>query len=308
MTQTLNAETSAETGAAREPLGLPATPEALLEAVLAANEGTGNSRLKRVLDSLLRHLHAFAREIELSLEELEVATDFLVRIGKATGPEKHEGILLADILGLATLVGLNDAKKALAAGGTEPALIGPFWRADQPFRANGSKIISDDTPGDALHVEARVLSLEGRPIAGARVETWQASPGGMYENQDPEQEDYNLRARFETDVDGRFSFRSVRPAGYAVPVDGPCGELLRLQNRPIMRPAHLHFLVFAPGYKTLATQIFDADDPNAYQDAVFGAVGSLLHRFTPDVGGGYRLDLELRLEPGEMRIPLCPLP
>ena len=308
MSETLNAKASDAAFIAKDFLGLPATPEALLEAVLAANQGTANPRLKRILDALLRHLHTFAREIELSLEELEVATDFVVRIGKATGPEKNEGILLADILGLATLVGLNDAKNALAAGGTEPALIGPFWRANQPIRANGSKIISDDTPGDTLHVEARVVSLDGRPIAGARVETWQASPGGMYENQDPGQEDYNLRARLETDAGGRFSFRSVRPAGYAVPVDGPCGELLRLQNRPIMRPAHLHFLVFAPGYKTLATQIFDADDPNAYQDAVFGAVGSLLHRFIPDAGDGYRLDLELRLEPGEMRIPLCPLP
>ena len=111
MTETQTANTSNQAGHDRERLGLPATPEALLEAVLAANQGTENPRLKRVLDLLLRHLHAFAREIELSLEELEVATDFLVRIGKATGPEKHEGILLADILGLATLVGLNDARK-----------------------------------------------------------------------------------------------------------------------------------------------------------------------------------------------------
>jgi catechol 1,2-dioxygenase len=287
---------------------IPATPEALLAAVLGSNQRTSDPRLKQILDALLRHLHEFASEVQLSYAELERGLDFLVRIGKATGPEKHEGILLADILGLATLVGLIDAKKALAAGGTEPALIGPFWRANQPIRPNGATIASASTPGARLFVDGQVLSLDGKPIANARVETWQASPGGLYENQDPEQEEMNLRARFETDENGRFSFHSVRPAGYAVPVDGPCGELLALQRRDIMRPAHLHFIVMVEGYKTLATQIFDADDPNAYRDVVFGAVGSLLQRFERDPDGSYRLNLQLRLEPGTMRIPMCPLP
>jgi catechol 1,2-dioxygenase len=287
---------------------IPATPEALLMAVLASNKRTSNPRLREIMDALLRHLHAFASEVDLSYAELELGLDFLVRIGQATGPEKHEGILLADILGLATLVGLIDAKKALASGGTEPALIGPFWRANQPIRPNGAHIASADTPGDKLFVQGRVLSLDGKPLANARVETWQASPGGLYENQDPEQEDMNLRARFQTDGEGRFSFHSVRPAGYAVPVDGPCGELLARQRRDIMRPAHLHFIVLADGYKTLATQIFDADDPNAYRDVVFGAVGSLLQSFEARSDGSYTLDLELRLEPGTMRVPLCPLP
>jgi catechol 1,2-dioxygenase len=262
---------------------IPATPEALLMAVLASNRRTSDPRLREIMDALLRHLHAFASEVDLSYAELELGLDFLVRIGQATGPEKHEGILLADILGLATLVGLIDAKKALASGGTEPALIGPFWRANQPIRLNGAHISSADTPGDKLFVQGRVLSLDGKPLANARVETWQASPGGLYENQDPAQED-------------------------AVPVDGPCGELLALQRRDIMRPAHLHFIVLADGYKTLATQIFDADDPNAYRDVVFGAVGSLLQSFEARSDGSYTLDLELRLEPGTMRVPLCPLP
>jgi catechol 1,2-dioxygenase len=287
---------------------LPADPVALLAAVLAENEGTRDPRLRRLFGALITHLHAFARETELSLAELEVATDFLVRIGKATGPEKNEGILLADILGLATLVGLNDAKNALKRGGTEPALIGPFWRANQPIRPNGSPIASPETPGDKLHVQARVMSLDGTPIPGARIETWQASPGGLYENQDPTQEDFNLRARFESDQDGRFSFYSVRPAGSAAASVRRTARRSAPHIRPVMRPAHLHFLVFAPGHKTLATQIFDADDPNAYRDAVFGAVGSLLHTFTPEADGSHHLDLELKLEPGEMRMPVCPLP
>lgn len=288
---------------------LPASdPAALLSAVLDANAATESRRLRQILDALIRHIHAFALEVDLSPAELEVGLDFLVRIGQATGPKKHEGILLADILGLATLVQLRDARHALAAGGTEPALIGPFWRAHQPLRSHGECITSPDTPGPRLTVTGRVRSLDGSPIAGARVETWQASPKGLYENQDPQQQDMNLRGRFETDSEGRFSFVSVRPAGYPVPIDGPCGELLAAQGRHDMRPAHLHFLVVAPGHKVLATQFFDMEDPHAFDDVVFGAVGSLLRKFEPDGEGGFRLDVDLRLEPGETRIPHCPLP
>ena len=156
---------------------LPSTsPEALLSAVLKSNANTGNPRLKQILEIGIRHLHAFALEADITPAELEVALDFLVAIGQASGPKKHEGILLADILGLATLVQLNDARNALDAGGTEPALIGPFWRANQPERKNGERISTDDTPGPRLTVTGQVLSLDGTPLAGARVETWQASP------------------------------------------------------------------------------------------------------------------------------------
>ena len=283
-------------------------PAALLRAVLKMNATTANPRLRHILDSLIRHVHAFALDVDLSPAELEYGLDFLVRIGQASGPKKHEGILLADILGLATLVQLRDARHALEAGGTEPALIGPFWRANQPLRQNGECITSPDTPGAPLTVTGHVRSLDGTPIAGARVETWQASPKGLYENQDSTQQPMNLRGRFETDAQGRFSFVSVRPAGYPVPTDGPCGDLLAAQGRHSMRPAHLHFIVVAPGHKVLATQYFDAEDPHAYNDVVFGAVGSLLRTFEPDGQGGFRLDVDLRLEPGDTRVPKCPIP
>lgn len=283
-------------------------PRALLDAVLAANAGTPDARLKQILDSAIRHLHAFALEVDLTPAELQAGLDFLVAIGQASGPKKHEGILLADILGLATLVQLRDARHAMQAGGTEPALIGPFWRANQPVRRHGERICDADTPGARLTVRGRVLSLDGTPLAGAGVETWQASPKGLYENQDETQAPMNLRGRFETDAEGRFSFVSVRPAGYPVPVDGPCGELLAAQRRNIMRPAHLHFLVVASGHKVLATQYFDIEDPHACDDVVFGAVGSLLRRFEPDGEGGFSLDVEMRLEPGETRVPHCPIP
>ena len=283
-------------------------PQALLAAVLKSNEKTGNPRLKKIVEIGIRHLHAFALEADLTPAELEYGLDFLVAIGQASGPKKHEGILLADILGLATLVQLHDARHALAAGGTEPALIGPFWRANQPERKNGECIATPDTPGPRLTVTGRVLSLDGTPIAGARVETWQASPKGLYENQDESQQRMNLRGKFVTDAEGNFSFESVRPAGYPVPADGPCGDLLRAQNRHIMRPAHLHFLVVAPGHKVLATQFFDAEDPHAYDDVVFGAVGSLLRTFEDDGKGGVKLHIDLRMEPGETRVPKCPIP
>ena len=294
---------------AAAPSGLSASdPAELLAAVLRANAGTSNARLKLVMDALIRHAHAFALEVDLTSAELDLGMDFLVRMGQASGPHKNEGILLADILGLATLAQLRGAREALALGGTEPALVGPFWRAHQPVRENGESIAASDTPGAPLHVRGRVCSLDGTPLAGARVETWQASPQGLYENQDPEQEDMNLRGVFLTDALGRFHFHSVRPAGYPVPVDGPCGELLAAQGRGIMRPAHLHFIVVADGHTVLATQYFDIEDPHAHEDVVFGAVGSLLRRFEPDGRGGFGLDVELRLAPGETRLPHCPLP
>ena len=301
-----HANSCADTRAAGVQRAIPATPQALLEAVLAVNQAA-DPRAREVLDSLIRHLHAFAADVKLSYDELHQGLDFMVRVGQATNPLRHEGILLADILGVATLVLLMDAEGVLQAGGTEPALIGPFWRANQPVLENGARIASEDTTGDRLLVTGRICTLDGQPLAGARLETWQAAPSGLYENQDPEQEDMNLRAVFMTDADGRCWFDSVKPAGYGVPIDGPCGDLLALQQRDHMRPAHLHFIASAPGHKVLTTQIFDANDAYAYSDAAFGAVGSLLRKFEPAGDGTYRLDVELKLEPGETRMPKPPL-
>ena len=146
----------------------PSDPQELLAAVLRANAGTENPRLKEVMAAAIRHLHAFALEVDLAPQELQTGLDFLVAVGKATGPRKHEGILLADILGLATLVQLRSARDA---GGTEPALVGPFWRANQPLRESGATISSGSTPGPRLRVTGRVTDLDGQAIAGARVET-----------------------------------------------------------------------------------------------------------------------------------------
>lgn len=291
------------------PLGQPSDAASLLRAVLQENSRTQPERLREVLDALTRHLFAFALETRLTYEELELGLQFLNAVGQATSPAKNEAILLADVLGLSTLVQLQDAQRILAQGGTEPALIGPFWRAGHPVKANGEDIFSADTPGQRLRIDGRVVDLSGQPVAGALVDVWQASPVGLYENQDPQQADQNLRGRFTTDAQGRFSLRTVRPAGYPIPIDGPVGRLLEHQSRHPMRPAHIHFIAIAQGYRVLATQIFDAIDPHIHDDVVFGAVGSLVREFKPhpEHPDELHLDVALMLEPGETRIPHPPL-
>ena len=289
--------------------GNPSDAASLLEAVLKENDRTRPERLREVIESLTKHLFAFAAETQLTYEELELALQFINAVGKETGPKKNEAILLADVLGLSTLVQLQDAQRVMQSGGTEPALIGPFWRANQPVKQNGDDIFAPDTPGTRMRIQGRVVDLQRRPIAGVTVDVWQASPVGLYENQDDSQPDHNLRGRFTTDSDGNFYLRTVRPAGYPIPVDGPVGRLLELQHREAMRPAHIHFIAIAQGYRVLATQMFDALDRHIENDVVFGAVGSLVREFKPDPNhpDELRLDVELMLEPGETKIPHPPL-
>ena len=291
------------------PKGSPADAATLLAAVLAENEGTSSERLRTILRSLIQHLHAFAQETQLNYEELELGLQFLNAVGQATGPKKNEAILLADVLGLSTLVQLQDAKRIMAHGGTEPALIGPFWRANHPVLDSGAEIYTPDTPGDRMTVHVRVMNLQKQAIPGALVDVWQASPTGLYENQDEHQADMNLRGRFITNQNGEFVYRTVKPAGYPIPVDGPVGTLLEHQHRHAMRPAHLHFIAIAQGYRVLATQIFDAQDPCIDSDVVFGAVGALVRQFEPDPtqAQAWQLHVDIMLEPGETRIPHPPL-
>lgn len=290
-------------------IGKRADAATLLANVLAENGRTTSPRLQQVLDALVRHLFAFAQETRLTYDELELALQFLNEVGQASGPKKNEAILLADVLGVSTLVQLQDAERILAQGGTEPALIGPFWRANQPRLPLGSDIFTPDTPGERVEVRGQLRGLDGRPIAGARLDVWQASPVGLYENQDDTQSEMNLRGCFTTDADGRYSLRTVKPTGYPIPTDGPVGRLLEWQQRAPMRPAHIHFIAIAEGYRVLATQIFDDQDDHIDSDVVFGAVGTLVRAFQPHPqrAGEWLLEVDLTLEPGETRIPHPPL-
>jgi len=283
--------------------------------VLAAMRGAASPRLREVMAALVRHLHAFAREVRLTEEEFETGIDFLNRIGQATHDAHNEGILFSDAVGLSTLVcllinGRNGATE------TASALLGPFWRMNSPRTENGDSIVRSETPGPALFVSCRVCDPRGKPLEGVEVDVWQASPVGLYENQDERQCDMNLRGKFTTDSEGRFWFRSVKPAGYPVPTHGPVGDLLRAQGRHPYRPAHLHFLAFKSAYKTLITQVFVDDDEHLESDVVFGVTRHLIGDFrrgegtppSPDVKGPwYRLDYEFVMEPGEAKLPKPPI-
>jgi catechol 1,2-dioxygenase len=283
--------------------------------VLAAMRGAASPRLREVMAALVRHLHAFAREVRLTEEEFETGINFLNRIGQATHDAHNEGILFSDAVGLSTLVCLlNNGRNG--ATETASALLGPFWRMNSPRTENGGSIVRSETPGPALFVSCRVCDPRGKPLEGVEVDVWQASPVGLYENQDERQCDMNLRGKFTTDSEGRFWFRSVKPAGYPVPTHGPVGDLLRAQGRHPYRPAHLHFLAFKSAYKTLITQVFVDDDEHLESDVVFGVTRHLIGDFrrgegTPPSlevkGPWYRLDYEFVMEPGEAKLPKPPI-
>lgn len=292
-----------------------ARQEDVTEAVLIAMDGAEDARLRNVMAAFIRHLHAFAREVRLTEAEFEYAIDMLNRIGQATNDSHNEGVLFSDALGLSTLVCLlNNGQNG--ATETAAALLGPFWRANAPLTENGGSIVRSPTPGPPLFVDCRISDARGLPLAGVQVDVWQASPTGMYENQDETQADMNLRGVFETDANGRFAFRSVKPAGYPVPTHGPTGEMLAAQKRHPYRPAHLHVLAFKPGFKTLITQVFVDDDEHLESDVVFGVTRHLIGDFRlgqgpapePDVEGPwYLFDYVFVMEPGEAKLPVPPI-
>jgi catechol 1,2-dioxygenase len=211
--------------------------------------------------SLVEHLHDFVRDVWLTAEEFREAAAILNEMGKLSSDTHNETVLMAGSLGVSSLVCLlNNGDN----GNTETAQsqLGPFWPLNSPRIESGGSIVRSDTPGPPLFVSARVIDREGRPVAGAEVDVCNASPVGLYENQDPEQADMNLRGKLVTDDDGRFSFRSVMMKGYPIPTSGVVGRLLRAQDRHPYRPAHLHALIFKPGFKVLISQVYDPNDPH----------------------------------------------
>lgn len=288
-------------------MNIVTSPASVLPLTLRAMERTPNDRLRTLVASLASHLHAFVQETKLTEEEFEQALEFIVALGQATGATKNEVVLAADILGISTLVALQNNQDPQ--GESPAALLGPFWRANAPLCQPGDNIARSGTPGIPLTVSGTVRNAEGHPIADAKVDVWQASPVGLYENQDPDQEDMNLRGQFQTDAEGRFHFRSVRPAGYPVPTDGPCGVLLRAQLRHPNRPAHLHFMVSKPGHKVLVSQVYADDDVNLESDPTMGVTRRLIGRYqlAPD-GRSASLSHDFTLEPGEMKFPKPPIP
>lgn len=235
-------------------------------------------RLREVMSSLVTHLHAFIREVEPTEEEWLKAIDFLTRTGQMCDDQRQEFILLSDVLGVTMLV--DAINHRFQENATETTVTGPF-HARAPEMENGANIAKgpESDRGDTTVVHARVTDVEGAPIAGARVDVWQADDAGFYDVQDTDQPDTNLRGIFTTDERGEFWFRTVKPSSYPIPVDGPVGELLTVVGRHPMRPAHIHFMITASGYRRLVTHLFVAGDEYLESDAVFGVKESLVIDF-----------------------------
>jgi hydroxyquinol 1,2-dioxygenase len=290
--------------------------EQVTEAVLQELARAKNPRFREVMSAFVRHLHGFAREVKLTEEEFQAAIGYIVALGKHTNETHNEAVLMSGSLGFSTLICLlNNGSDGHT--DTDANLLGPFWRMHSPLTENGGSIVRSPTPGEPLFVKAWFRDTGGKPIAGAEVDIWHSSPEGFYENQDPVQADMNLRGKFITDENGHIAFRSIRPAGYPIPVDGPVGELLRAQGRHNMRPAHLHFLVHKEGFKTLISQLYSPDDKNIDSDVQFGVTRHLLGNYVrhenerapgPDVTGPwYSLEHTFTMERGPTRLPKPPI-
>ncbi|MET4601276.1 catechol 1,2-dioxygenase [Bradyrhizobium sp. JR4.1] len=293
-----------------------ASEQDVTAAALAVMERTSDPRLRQIIVSLVKHLHAFVRDVRLTEKEFRDATAVIAELGKLSTDTHNEVVLMAGSLGVSPLVCLlNNGDEGNTE--TDQSLLGPFWRLNSPRVENGGSIVRSETPGAPLFVNGRVVDKDGRPVAGAEVDVWHASPVGLYENQDPEQADMNLRGKFTTDHDGAFSFRSVMMVGYPIPTDGVVGRLLEAQGRHPYRPAHLHALIFKPGFKVLISQVYDPADPHIDSDVQFGVTKALIGKFlrhdTPhpserDVATPwYSLDHVYRLEAGEAVLPRPPI-
>jgi catechol 1,2-dioxygenase len=292
-----------------------ARQEDVTPVVIDAYKNIEDPRLREIIASLVKHLHAFARDVHLTEEEFHKATEILARLGQLTNDNHNEVVLMSGSLGFSSLICLlNNGNN----GQTETTanLLGPFWRLNSPRTENGGSIVRSPTPGPVLFVNCWLKDQGGKPIAGAEVDVWHSSPEGFYEQQDPKQAPMNLRGKFTTDAEGKFGFRSVKPAGYPIPIDGPVGDLIRAGKRHHYRPAHLHFLIFKEGFKTLISQIYVNDDDKLETDVQFGVTKALIGDYVrhdgpapaSDVKGEwYSLDQTFVMEPGKARLPKPPI-
>ncbi|MFN6979839.1 MAG: intradiol ring-cleavage dioxygenase [Gemmobacter sp.] len=253
------------------------TEETSADVVIARNAQATDARLADVMAVLIRHLHAAVKEIEPTQDEWMQAIRFLTDTGHMCTDWRQEFILLSDVLGVSMLVdAINNRKPS---GATESTVLGPFHVDDAPELPNGANIALDGK-GEPMLVHGRVTDTAGNPIPGARLDVWQANDEGFYDVQQKGiQPAFNLRGVFTTDAEGRYHFVGAKPLYYPIPDDGPVGRLLAALGRHPWRPAHLHYIVSAPGYRAVTTHFFDPDDPYIDSDAVFGVKESLMAKF-----------------------------
>ena len=292
--------------------------DSLTPTVLASYSRIEDDRLRELVTAAISHLHAFVREVNLTNQEWRQALEFVNALGRGAGPGSNRAMALSDLLGVSTLVCLlEDTDVTGGAHHTASSVLGPVWRQGAPFVESGGSLLRSETPGEPLFFTGRVVDPSGNPLPDVTVHVWQATPDGLYENQDEEQEEMNLRARFTTDADGTFQFRSVLPGGYPIPTVEPLGTMLRIAKRPAWRPAHIHFMLHRDGLRTLVTQIFHPLDPHLHQDAAFGATKDLMmggfEEHTgpapePGIEGTwYTAEETFVMVPGESVVPAAPI-
>lgn len=270
------------------------TAQNLRDQVVDAFGATPDPRARELLTTLARHLHDFAIETNLTVDEWLTALEFLTEVGQTCDDKRQEFILLSDVFGVSALVDFLNGPHGEDA--TENALLGPFYVSDAPLLDNGDSIVKQ-YEGDSLRLEGQVTGDGGAPLAGAQVEVWQIAANGAYDGQDPDMVEHNMRGRFLTDDDGRFWFMTNRPYDYAVPTDGPVGRLLEVLDRDPMRAAHIHLRVTADGHEPLVTQLYDEASPAIDTDVVFGVRESLVTPIEPDDEHGLRTRFDIRLVP-----------
>jgi hydroxyquinol 1,2-dioxygenase len=268
--------------------------DAITEAVLASFAETPDERLKTVVSSLVSHLHAFAREVQLTEAEWFRGIEFLTRCGHITDDKRQEFILLSDVLGLSMLtVAMQNDKPE---GCTEATVFGPFHVEGAPqFEAGGD--LANGAVGQPCVVQGTVRGLNGEPIAGAVMDVWQSDAEGLYDVQRADLDEAQARGVITTDAQGRYHFRSVVPVPYPIPHDGPVGDLLAATARHPWRPAHLHFRIQAPGHETLITHVFNRDSDYLGSDAVFGVRPSLIADWVEQADGSQLLAFDFVLNP-----------
>lgn len=249
------------------------------DAVLEQMASTADPRTRQIMEAAVRHLHEFAREVNLTPAEWLQGIKFLTAVGHASTPIRQEFILLSDVLGLSALVNALHDKTATEAA-TQTSLLGPFFRDGVPELALGAQIVNE--PGAAeIVVYGTVLDTAGRAIPNAIVQVWQTDAQGLYDLQANDPNTMDARGNFRADAQGNYHFRTIRPIGYSIPMDGPVGRFVRTQARHGMRPAHIHFLIGAPGFRELVTALYFADDENIASDTVFGVANSLVVSIDP---------------------------
>jgi catechol 1,2-dioxygenase len=251
------------------------TVENITDVVIKAMSPDIPARNRQIMTALVRHLHGFAKEVNLTFAEWLEACEFMRRAGDISDEKRNEFILICDILGLEVLVDMLDHK--VTDGESESTVLGPFYRENPPVLPKGASIIKKSFDhAQTVRVRGRVLDTAGKGIEGVTIDVWEDAPNGLYEQQDPDQPDYNLRGRFLTDANGEYEFVGIRPVPYPIPYDGAAGELLNYMGHHPWRPGHIHFMIFKDGYQSLISQIYDADTKYLDGDSVFAVKESLI--------------------------------